>query len=361
MDLEQILADLSQRSNIPGRESELAQWLQQAWAGWVDEARVDAMGNYIGLRRGRQPGPADTTPAPRPLVLAAAHLDSIGLMITRVEAGGFLRVEPVGGVDRRVMLGQEVELHTRDGVLNGLIGTWPPHLTEREERKRAPKVADLFVDTGLPEATVRARVSPGDPVVFRRGLRPLLNGRMAGRYLDNRAGVAALAVALAELSNQGRTALDFCAVGTVGEEFGGFPGAVTAAWTLRPAVAITVDVTFGAHPDATADSFPLDGGPTVLMGPNANPGLARYMRAAAAEQGIPVRVEVAPEHSGTDAWGLQVQQTGAAAGVLSIPLRYMHTPVETVALEDIRRTGRLLAAVVAGMDERLVAEWTWRC
>lgn len=346
MELAAHLAELVRRSGIPGGEAELAAYLQAAWAPLVDESRVDRQGNYIGCKRGRGGGPR---------LLAAAHLDSIGLMVTRIEPGGFLRVAPVGGVDRRYLLGLEVVVAGRRPV-PGVFGARPPHLTTAGERQQVPPFADLYIDTGLPEAAVRTLVAPGDPVTFRQEPLLLRNGRMASRYLDNRASLAALWVALQELRGLSHRA-DFYAVGTVGEEFGALVGASTAAYGIAAPVVIAVDVTFGQHADHEEDHFPLDGGPTVMVGPNCHPGLARWLRDLARVAGIPHAVEVAPEHSGTDAWALQTAGAGAVAGVISIPLRYMHNPVETVSLADIAHAGRLLARVVAELDEGMVARW----
>lgn len=349
MQLAEHLSELVRHSGIAGGEEPLARYLLAAWAPLVDEARLDRLGNYIGRKRGRG----------GPRVLAAAHLDSIGMMVARVEPGGFLRVTPVGGVDRRYLLGLEVVVGGRRPV-PGVFGARPPHLTSAEERQQIPGFEELFIDTGLPEAQVRELVQAGDPVTFRQEPLLLRNGRMASRYLDNRAGVAALWVALQELQGMPHAA-DLYAVGTVGEEFGGLPGASAATYAVAPDVVLAVDVTFGHHGGDTDDQFALDGGPTVMVGPNCHPGLARFMRRVAEAAGIPCAVEVAPEHSGTDAWAMQTARGGAVAGVLSIPLRYMHNPVETVSLEDIRRTGQLLARVVAGLDEGMVSGWISHC
>lgn len=349
MQLAAHLAELVRHSNISGHEAALARYLEAAWAPLVDEFRLDRLGNAIGLKRGRG----------GPRLLAAAHLDSIGMMVTRVEAGGFLRVASVGGVDRRTLLGLEVVVGGRRPV-PGVFGARPPHLTAPDERTRLPALDDLFIDTGLPEATVRELAAPGDPVTFRQEPVLLQGGRMASRYLDNRASVAALGLALHELRGVAHAA-DFYAVGTVGEEFGGIPGAVTAGYGVAPDVAIAVDVTFGQHPGATDDAFALDGGPTVMVGPNVHAGLAKWMRQVAQAAGIPHVVEVAPESSGTDAWAMQTARAGALTGVISIPIRYMHTPVETVSLSDIEHAGRLLARLIAALDEGMVARWISSC
>lgn len=364
MNLATHLHDLIARSSITGRERGLATWLLDAWADVVDEAIVDRMGSYIGLKRGAQssarladlpyPGPEAKEPKFRspgaPKILIATHIDSIGLMVAKIEQGGFLRVTSVGGVDRRLLQAQEVEIHTSKRVIPGLIGSKPVHITTASERSKLLPLDELYIDTGLSEATVRELVRVGDAVLPRMKTLQLQNGRMAGRYMDNRASVAALRYALGELKGKSHAA-DLFAVGTAGEEFGGLSGAVTTTYAIKPDVAIAVDVTFGQHPGAEADSFPLAGGPTIGVGPNCSPKLVKLMRRTAEELGIPYHLEVMPGSSGTDAWGMQVVRGGNASGVISIPLRYMHTQVETVDLKDIEMAGRLIAGITERLDQ----------
>jgi len=370
LDLASHLENLVAVSSITGREAAVAAYLQSAWAPLVDECRVDALGNYIGLKRGEgsettlqdlpRPEPGNLPGAsgsrrPGPVrVMAAAHIDSIGGMVTAIEPGGFLRFTTVGGVDRRLLMAQEVEVHGRR-VVPGLVGSKPPHVTTAQERNRLVPVEELYIDTGLPEEEVRALVPLGAPVLPRFRFRRLQNGRCSSRYLDNRAGVAALWVALQELQRL-RHRADFYAVGTVGEEFGGLPGAIAATFAIEPDIAIAVDVTFAKHPGSEEDSFPLGEGPTIGVGPNCTPRLTRLLREIAEDLGIGYALEVLPGNSGTDAWGMQVVRGGVATGIVSIPLRYMHTPVETVDLADIRAAGRLLAHLVSRVDAALVEE-----
>jgi len=347
LDITQHLAELTRLSNITGRERAVAEYLLRAWAPLVDEAHLDRLGSYVGLKRGEGP-------EPRLRVMAAAHIDSIGGVVTGIEPGGFIRFSPVGGVDRRLLMAQEMEVHGRR-VIPGVVGSKPPHVTSPEERKRLVPVDELYIDTGLPEAEVRDLVQIGDPVLYRYQFRILQNGRISSRYLDNRAGQAALTVALQELQGL-RHAADFYAVGTVGEEFGAYPGGMAAAYAIQPDIAIAVDVTFARHPGSEKDTFPLGGGPTIGVGPSCTPGLVKLMRKVAEDAGIDIQLEVMSGPSGTDAWGMQVVRGGAATGILSIPLRYMHTPVELVDLADIRQAGRLLAHVVARIDQAFVEE-----
>jgi putative aminopeptidase FrvX len=370
LDVAAHLEELVRVSSITGRERAAADLLLQRWAPLVDEARLDRLGSYIGLKRGigssaelrslPNPGPEGLTMGPKmraagpPRIMAAAHIDSIGAMVTAIEPGGFLRFTAVGGVDRRLLTAQEVEVHGAR-VLPGLVGSKPPHITSAAERAKLTPVEELYIDMGLPEDEVRKLVRIGDPVLPRFTFLHLQNDRVSSRYLDNRASAAALRIALEELQRLRHTA-DFYAVGTVGEEFGGLPGAVTSTFAIMPDIGIAVDVTFAKHPGSEEDSFPLGEGPTIGVGPNCTPKLARLLREIAADLGIRYSLEVLAGPSGTDAWGMQVVRGGVATGILSVPLRYMHTPVELVDLADIRSTGRLLAHLVARVDAAFVEE-----
>lgn len=372
MDLATHLADLVRASSITGRERPLANLLLDQWEPLVDEAKLDRLGSYIGLKRGQgsaaelrslpYPGPEmqpgrPGSRAPGPLrVLVAAHIDSIGGMVTAIEPGGFLRFTTVGGVDRRLLMAQEVEVHGKR-LVPGLVGSKPPHMTTAEERNKLVPVEQLYIDTGLTEAEVRELIPLGAPVLPRYEFRQLQNNRFSSRYMDNRASVAAVRVALEELQ-QLKHAADLYAVGTVGEEFGGMPGAVTTTFAIKPDIAIAIDVTFAKHPGSEEDSFPLGEGPTIGLGPNCTPKLAKLLRQIAADLGINYALEVMPGPSGTDAWGMQVVRGGVATGIISIPLRYMHTPVETVDLADIKAAGRLLAHLVARVDAAFVEDLT---
>ncbi|MEW6032266.1 MAG: M42 family peptidase [Bacillota bacterium] len=366
MELLDELSALSRAVSVHGEEGELARLLGWRWSMWLDEWRQDRLGNFIGLVRGSGPGP-------RPRVLAAAHLDGVGLMVTRIEEGGFLRVTAVGGADRRHLLGQQVEVRGRRR-LTGIIGAKPPHLTTPEERKTLPPFEELYVDLGLPEDEVREAVPPGTAVLCRQEVSALRNGRVAGSHLDNTAGLAVMGLAVRELFRlrdaPGRRKLaglreeagfpDFYAVGTVGEETGRFPGATAAAFGLEPDIAIAVDVTYGALPgeDDPTGTFALESGPTVGIGPNCHPGLTTFLRETAAGAGIALGLEVLPGNSGTDAWVMQTARGGIPTAVLSVPLRYMHTPVETVSLADLRDAGRLLALAAAGFTPELARSVT---
>ncbi|WP_236588086.1 M20/M25/M40 family metallo-hydrolase [Tumebacillus amylolyticus] len=331
---------------VSGHEDGIARQFSEALTHFTSDIRIDKIGNLIARVDGDGPGP-------RPSVLLAAHMDEIGLMVTKIERGGFLRVTNVGGVDPRSQVAQEVLVHGRHGDYVGIVGSKPPHLTSQEERGKAAPLPDLFIDLGMPEEMVRENVRIGDTVTIRREPIELQYDRIAAKSLDNRASVAAVLECLAELKRL-KVGVDVYAVGTVQEERGRI-GAGPAAFGVNPDIAIAIDVTFGEYAGAPVDgAFPLDGGPTILFGPNSHQKITRSLTETADSLNMPYAYEYIQSDSGTDAHLLQIQREGIATGLVSIPLKNMHTSVETVCYRDIERAGKLLAHFIAGIDRAYV-------
>jgi endoglucanase len=269
---------------------------------------------------------------------------------------GFLRVTSIGGVDRRQLYGQLVTVHGRE-QLSGVIGALPAHLLPSERSNKVYDFDELVVDVGLPAAELESAVDVGDFVTFRQPLRKLLNERAAGKALDNRASVVAVTRALAYLSTR-HHAWDVIAVATAQEETR-LLGAFTSAYAQRPDVAIAVDVTFAKGPGARESYlFELDGGPALGLGPNVHPGVFAALQDAAEKLEMTVHTDPHWRGSGTDAFGLQIARAGIPTGLVSIPLRYMHTMVETISLDEIERAGRLIGEFAARLESDFVEQIT---
>ncbi|MCC6188285.1 MAG: M42 family peptidase [Anaerolineales bacterium] len=327
---------------LPGHEAPARDLLRAAWSPLTHWLETDRLGSLCATRQGGGP-------RPRPRLMLAAHVDTIGMLVTRLD-GDFLRMSRLGDVDERTLPGQLVTVHGRHD-LPGVIGQPPAYLLPKNGREQVTPLSELVVDTGLPAERLRALVQAGDLVSLAQPARELQNGLLAARGLDNRASVTALTLALSELQSRAH-AWDVVAVATVQEEFG-LRGAGPAAFALAPDLAIVIDVTFGRDAntrDLAYRTFPLGGGPVLGLGPNIHTGLHSAVKAAAERAEIPYNLEVMWEHSGTDAFGIQVAREGIPTMVISIPVRNMHTPVEIVALADVIRTGRLLAEFAAGLD-----------
>lgn len=347
MDTLSLLKCLSTAVGVSGYERPVRALIKQEFEQYADEVRIDKLGNLIAVRWGEF---SEQQKAPRRRIMLAAHMDEIGLMVTGVEKG-FLRVAPVGGVDARLLLSQPVTVHgsaNGEHTLPGVVASVPPHLLSGQERDRVVPTEKLFVDVGLPPQQVEQQVRVGDLVSFRQQALELKGGLLTGKALDNRASVAAVVVGLELLSGM-RHAWDVYAVATVQEEVG-LKGALTSAFGVNPDIAIAIDVTWANQPGVSTDqTFPIGEGPTIGIGPNFNPMLREALVKTAKEQEIPYHIEPLPGSSGTDAWAIQTSRTGVPTALLSIPERYMHSPVEVVAVKDVERTGRLIAHFIAGL------------
>ena len=350
----EILVQLTAVDGPSGFESRIAELVESLACDMVTEVHRDALGNLIAYRRGAAEAPGR--------IMLAAHMDEIGLVVTKVEKG-FLHIAGIGGVDPRSVIGQEVIVYPsgsgsdrHPAGLAGYVGSRPPHLLSADDRKKVVPLKDLRVDLGLPASTLDGGlVRVGDRAVMRGPYCELLNGRVATKALDNRASVAVMLGTLGYLANMTHT-WDVYAVATVQEEVG-VRGATVAAYGLGPDLAIALDVTFGDTPGINSgETFPQDHGPTIGWGPNLHPGVVRQLKTLADDLEIPYSVEPLPGNSGTDAWAIQVSQSGVPTGLLSVPVRYMHSPVEMVVLTDLDRTARLLAAYIARLDSRTLGD-----
>jgi putative aminopeptidase FrvX len=360
MDVFELLKNLTETPGPSGFETEIAEAVRQGWQPYADSFTVDRVGNLVAVREGQGENGANGR---RPRLLLAAHMDEIALMVKQIvehpkgeDGYGFLRLSGVGGVDIRHLYGQQVTVHGSIGGrhdLNGVIGALPVHLLPEDRRNNAFGYEELVVDTGLSAGRLRQMVSVGDYISFRQPLRKLAGKRITGKALDNRASVAAVAVCLEYLQGR-RHAWDVVAVATVQEETA-LLGAYTSAYEQRPDAAVALDVTFGKGP-GTGDNmaFGLDEGPILSLGANVHPGMFQALKDAASALEMKVFTETHGSHSGTDAYGIQIAREGIPTGLISIPLRYMHTMVETISTSDVERTGRLLGEFIARLDEKFI-------
>lgn len=342
--IERFLKEICEAPGVSGYEQPVAQLIKAGMRDYADEVREDRLGNLIFFKKG--------TGENRPRILLAAHMDEIGFMITKIEENGFLRFAPVGGIDPRTIVGQEVLIYAKER-LHGVIGAKPPHVTSDEERNKAYELEEMFIDVALPEERVRKLVSVGDIVIIKREVIKLAGSTVSGIAMDDRAGVAVLLVCLQELARLQHCA-DVYAVATVQEEVG-VRGATTATYGIVPDIGVAVDVTHGDMPGVPEhETCRLGKGPGITIGPNIHPTLGEELIRVAKEYNIPYQLETAARPTGTDARAIQVSRGGIPAGLVSIPLRYMHTSVELLDLADVKMSGRLLAYFVAAVDMAFV-------
>ncbi len=298
----------------------------------VDEIWIDRLGSLVGVRRCGKPGAKK--------LLLDAHLDEVGLVVTGIK-DGFLRFK-ANGVDVRMLPDREVTILTQPPIL-GVVACLPPHVLSAEEREKAPEIKDLYVDTGLSQEEAERRIPVGTPMVYRTDFTVLGKRQLCAKAMDDRACFAAL-LRTAELLRDQELDVDLYIVGSVCEETGGV-GARVLAQGLSPDFCVAVDVAHGKTPDSPKEgAFVMGGGPVVGIGPNMARWMVRRLLDEAEKLGLAVQKEVMEGSSGTNGWELQIANEGIATAVLSVPLKYMHTPVEVVEPGDIEATARLLAA-----------------
>ncbi|MFW6018589.1 MAG: M42 family metallopeptidase [Halapricum sp.] len=319
---------------------------QRVWveyvSGFADDVRVDDYGNAVAVHEGNGTE-----------IAIAGHGDEIGFMIRDITDDGYLRLSRIGGSDRTVTRGQHVTVHTDDGPLNGVVGQTAIHLRDRED-EGIEDVAEQHVDIGVDDGdAARERVEIGDPVTFASGLRPLAGNRLAARGMDNRVGIWTAAEALRRASERGAGATIY-AVSTVQEEVG-LRGAKMIGFDLDPDAVVAVDVTHATDtpgvPGKRSSGVELGDGPVVARGSANHPRLVEALRSVAEVDDIPLQLEATGIRTGTDADAFYTQRGGVPSVNLSLPNRYMHTPVEVVDTEDLDAAADLLGAFAASVDE----------
>lgn len=342
MDYRETLEQLCALPGPSGFERPVASAVAELLRPYLDEVRMDRMGSVVGVRRCGRPG------APR--LMLDAHLDEIGLIVTGHEKG-FLRFAQLGGVDPRMLPDREV-LVLSQPPMPGVVACLPPHIQSGEDMDKAQTIRELTIDVGLPQEEAQRRVPIGTPIVYRTGCQSIGEKLLCGKALDDRSCFAVLLDTVQRLCHE-ELDVDLYVVGSVQEETHS-TGAITAAFDIVPQMCVAVDVTHGDSPDGSKDkTFPLGGGPVIGVGPNCTRWMSQRMERIAKDLELNHQTEVMSGHSGTNAWPLQVSGEGVATAVLSVPLRYMHTPVEAVHVEDLENTARLLAAFVRGLGKEV--------
>ncbi|MBL8079731.1 MAG: M42 family metallopeptidase [Anaerolineales bacterium] len=338
---------------LSGHEAPVATLIEQKWTPLVDRITRSKLGSLHALKTG-----SASVKQNRPSVMIATHMDAIGLMVTRI-VDGFLYVTDIGGVDPRVLPGSPVTVHASNGEeMYGVVVMPPANLLPDGDPHGAVALKYLFVETGLTSSEVSKRVKVGDLVSFNTEPVEMSAGCVSGHSLDNRASVAALTICLEELQSKSHV-WDVWALASVQEEVS-YAGAYTSAFEISPTIAIAMDVTFGKGTGASDHTaFPLGKGVTLGVGASMHPFLHKRLKEVAERVEIPVVSEAMASYSSTDADAIQLTAEGIPTMVISIPLRYMHTPVEVIAVKDLQRAGRLLAEFISSLEEDFMTKIVW--
>jgi endoglucanase len=344
-----FLKNLLQTPSPSGFERPI-QDVVRAWARpYADEVHTDRHGNVIAV----------VHPGGQPRIMLAGHCDQIGLMVQHIDDNGFLYVQPIGGWDMQILLGQNLIVWTKTGPLAAVLSRRAPHLLTPDERNKVPQFTDIWLDIGVKDRKeAEGLVTPGDPVTLQLGFRELRNNLVSSPGLDDKVGVWTVMEALRLLHGRPLKASVYC-VSTVQEEIG-LRGATTSSYGIHPTVGIAVDVchasdTPGNDKKQLGDTR-LGAGPAVFRGANVNPRVFEHLEKTAKDRDIVVQVRGAPRATGTDANVMQLSREGVATGLVGIPNRYMHSPVEVVCLDDMDGAAHLLADFCAAVSPE--QDWT---
>lgn len=315
---------------------------------YADRVSVDLHGNAIAVLNEKG----------KPRIMLAGHMDELGFQVAHIADNGYLHFYTIGGFDRMTIPGRKVRIYTRKGPVLGVIGKKAVHLMTEEDRKKIPEIHEMWIDIGAKDAKqARKRVAIGDPITYDPNFE-ILSGELAvSRGFDDKMGAFVVAETLRQVKQAGKKELSAALYGvaTVQEEIG-LRGARTSAFGIDPLVGIAVDVTHATDsPDVDkrkAGEVKVGGGPVIYRGANINPAVFELLVELAEKNKIPHQLGAAPGGTGTDANAIQLNRAGVATGLVSVPLRYMHTPVEVLSLEDLDHTVELLAAFALAVDEQ---------
>jgi len=323
---------LTQKSAVSGSEHSLAKYLLKVFKDKCGESCVDPMGNVIGVKK-------STTGCGA--VMLEAHMDEIGLMINHIDEDGFLYFVPVGGIDPRILPGNQVIVHGKKDF-PGVVGAKPPHVMTADEYDTALGFDRLYIDVGMNQQQASECISIGDVVTFMGEYTPLKENFVSAKCMDDRASLAIL-IGVLDLLCETQLEYDLYVCACVQEEVG-LRGSVTAAFSINPDFAVAIDVTHATTPDESKGTFKCGCGPVVCKGPNIHPGLVDSFLKVLKKQEIPYEIEIEGGNTGTDAWAIQTAREGIPTMLLSLPLKYMHTPIETLKVDDARMCAEALCS-----------------
>jgi endoglucanase len=331
METGKLLVELSNLDGPSGYETNVVSYIKSVIEPFVDEAKTTRHGSLIGYKKGKGIGK----------LAFFAHVDEIGFVVSKVE-GQFARLEPVGGVDPKVVYASKIRIYTKNGIEHGVIGMLAPHLQDSESRKKVLTYDEIFVDLSLCERDVRVGdIAVIDQTAFET------NGKVVGKALDNRASCGVLVKALEFLKKYNHP-WDVYVVFSVQEETGCL-GALTGAYEINPDVAIVMDVTFASEPPFS-DHIELGKGPVIGLGPVVDRNLVQKIIEIAKKHNVSLQEEAVGGRSGTETDFVQLVRNGVRTSLISIPLKYMHTPVEMVDPHDVEELARLLSLVAVELE-----------
>ena len=340
LELKDKIKRLTNAMGVSGDEYEVSNIAAELLAPYVDSVEVDPFGNVIGYKSCGIPG--------APKLLLDAHIDQIGFLVTQITDEGFLRFMGMG-VDQRMLPGSELLIKTRKGQkLLGIVAATPPHLQKPGDQAKSIPIEEMVVDTGMTGEQAKKVFNVGDYMTFWGDTFELQGDVLCGKAMDDRACFACILHAM-ELLQDKPLAVDLIVVGSTKEEVG-LDGGRDVAWRTKPDYAIAIDVTHGKTGDSAHQvQTEMGQGPSITIGANSLPAMARKAMEIARAKEIPYQVSAAGAATGTNAWFMQITGEGVATLVLSLPLKYMHSPVEVLRMSDVENVGKLVAEYAASL------------
>ena len=332
--LKDMIFELSEANGTPGAESDIS-YIIEKYVSAFAEVKKDKFGNVT----------ADM-PAGDKTILLDAHMDRIGMIVTGIEDGGFLRVAKCGGTDARVLAAQDVTVWGKEPIY-GIVTSTPPHLSPPEDAKKAKDFDSILIDTGMTKEEAEKFISKGDRITVRCPHGELQNGRIFGAALDDRAGCAVIIRAAELIAN----AADRPSVKLLfsGQEETGGDGAITGSFNLDADECIAVDVSFADAPDMPSEKCgKLGKGPMIGIAPVLDYRISQKLKATAEAKKIPYQLEIMGDSTGTNADDIAISKGGIRTGLVSVPQRNMHTGVEIISLEDVENSAKLIAEYILG-------------
>lgn len=347
----EFLVDLLNARSPSGYETEAQAVFDRYVETAADQYSKDALGNRI----------AAVNPSGDPVLMLAGHMDELGLIITYVNKEGFLYFDTIGGHDRTVISGRRVNIQTRNGVIKGVTGKRAIHLMDQKDREKVPQIHEMWIDIGAKEkADALQRIEIGDVATYDQSFELINKSIGVARAFDNKCGAYIVGESLRRLAKVDDLQAKVVSVATTQEEIG-TRGAMTSGYSVNPHLAVAVDVGHATdHPDCDPRKYgetKLGAGPIICRGANINPIVFKRLIECAEREKIDFQLEADPRPTGTDARAIQIARGGIGTGLISVPLRYMHTPSEMVDLEDVERSIQLLVAFSKSLKKGEYGHW----
>lgn len=345
LDIKEVLEQLTNTYSASGFEHKIIEQLKESFKPYCDEIIIDKFYNFYAIKKANLPNPNSRK------LMIACHIDEVGMMVKEIDKSGFIKFVAIGGVDAKNLPAKEVLIHGAS-TIKGIIGAKPPHLIKPDEKDKVIPIKDLYIDTGYDYDELIKVVKIGDTITYQAHFTELKDNKFYNKSMDNRASVATMLEFLVSMKNLLHS-VDIVCCGTVQEELG-LRGAMISSYNISPDVCVVIDGAFAnTHGLSKGGIFKYFQGPAIAVGPNLHKNLTNYMIDIAKSEAIPYQIDVEEGNTGTDAWAIQISRQGIPTLLLSIPLGYMHSDIESIVIDDLKNTAKLLCKFTTNIGERI--------